>query len=415
MRISTVSSLQLFQITRYSGFVLIGICFARLGIAKAEIGRFETFLWWMGLFSFFWIAGLMNSMLARYPSQSESDKKQLLFTTFSLILILSGIAGVVQLFTGGSILGLAYLLLNNASYVVEYILFLQDHRKKLIAYGIIMAVVQFLLCVLPAYIYGDTHFALYGLLVTAGIKFIYIAYLLRRHTLTRFDIHKVKALFLLSLPLMMSFFINGSAEYIDGSVVKHYFTLADFSVFRYGSRDFPLFTILAATLSMSMIPRVAENLSEGLEAIRSQSLRYMHFFFPMAIVLILTGQWLFTLFFTAQFTESGRIFVALMLLTIPRLLFPQSILMGLKQNKLILITAVIEMLINIVASILLAQRFGMVGVAYGTVVAFVSERMLMMAILYYKFDISPSRYISFPPFLIYTALTVLSYLVSLRF
>ena len=164
-----------------------------------------------------------------------------------------------------------------------------------------------------------------------------------------------------------------------------------------------------------MIPRIAENVNEGLEAIRSQSLRYMHFFFPMAIVLILTGQWLFTLFFTAQFTESGRIFVALMLLTIPRLLFPQSILMGLKQNKLILITAVIEMLINIVASILLAQRFGMVGVAYGTVVAFVSERMLMMAILYCKFDISPSRYISFPPFLIYTALTVLSYLVSLRF
>lgn len=415
IRISTVSSLQLFQITRYSGFVLIGICFARMGISKSEIGRFETFLWWMGLFSFFWIAGLMNSMLADYPKHSESDKKQLLFTSFSLILLLSALAGLVQLIAGGTILGLAYLLLNNASYVVEYILFLQDHRRRLIIYGVVMALIQFLLCVVPAYIYGDTHYALYGLIVTAAIKFIYIVYLLNRHTITGFDWGRIRTLFVLSIPLMMSFFVNGSAEYIDGAVVKHYFTLADFSVFRYGSRDFPLFTILAATLSMSMIPQVAANLKEGIGSIRRQSLRYMHFFFPVAIVMILSGQWLFTFFFTSQFTESGRIFVALMLLTVPRLLFPQSILMGLQQNKQILATAIIEMFINLVVSILLAQRFGLVGVAYGTVAAFVAEKMLMMGILYYKFDIRPSQYISFPPFLFYTALTVLSYLVSLRF
>ena len=415
LRLSTVSSLQLFQLTRYSGFVLIGISFARLGIAKSEIGRFETFLWLMGLFSFFWIAGLMNSMLATYPRQTEADKKQLLFSTFSLILMLSAVAGVVQLFAGGSALGLAYLLLNNASYVVEYILFLQDHRRRLIIYGVAMSVIQFLLCIIPAYIYGDTHYSMYGLIIAAGIKFIYIVYLLRQHTLTEFRIEKIKQLFLLSLPLMASFFVNGSAEYIDGAVVKHYFTLADFSVFRYGSRDFPLFTILAATLSMSMIPKVAEDLSAGLDTIRSQSLRYMHFFFPLAIVLILCGKWLFTLFFTVQFAESGSIFVALMLLTIPRLMFPQTILTGLKENRLILVTAIIEMLINIVVSVVLAQHFGLVGVAFGTVTAFISEKMLMIAFLYYKYDILPSRYISFAPFAIYSALTILSYLLSLRY
>ena len=395
--------------------MLTGICFARLGIAKAEIGRFETFLWWMGLFSFFWIAGLMNSMLATYPGQSDQDKKQLLFTTFCLILLLSAIAGGIQLIASGSALGLAYLLLNNASYVVEYILFLQDHRRSLIIYGITMAVIQFLLCVVPAYIYGDTHYSLYGLLIAAGIKFIYIVYLLRRHTLTEFQWNKIKQLFLLALPLMMSFFVNGSAEYIDGAVVKHYFTLGDFSLFRYGSRDFPLFTILAATLSMSMIPRVAEDLSDGLDSIRRESLRYMHFFFPLAIVLILCSKWLFILFFTSTFTESGHIFAALMLLTVPRLMFPQTILTAMKENKLILASAIVEMLINIVASILLAQRYGLVGVAYGTVIAFVAEKMLMTVILYYKHDISPSRYISFGPFCIYTLLTGLSYLASLKF
>lgn len=413
MRLSTVSSLQLFQLSRYTGFVLTGLTFARMGVAKAEIGRFETFLWWMGLFSFFWIAGLMNSMLASYPRQTDSDKKHLLFTTFCLILLLSGIAGVVQFGAGGSALGLAYLLLNNASYVVEYILFLQDHRRKLIIYGISMAAIQYLLCVVPTYIYGDTHYAIYGLILAAAIKFCYVAYLLGKHTLTEFQFGRIKQLFLLSLPLMMSFFVNGSAEYIDGAVVKHFFTLADFSVFRYGSREFPLFTILAATLSMSMIPRVAEDLNKGLDAIKKESLRYMHVFFPLAIVLILSGRWLFSVFFTHQFEESGNIFAALMLLTVPRLLFPQTILTALHANRLILISAFFEMLINVVASVLLAPRYGLVGVAYGTVIAFVTEKMLMILILYYKYNILPARYVSIVPFTLYSILTGLSYSLTL--
>lgn len=412
---STLSSLQLFQLTRYSGFVLIGITFAKLGIPKAEIGRFESFLWLMGLFSFFWIAGLMNSMLAIYPGHTPEGKKKLLFTTFCLILMLSFIAGTVQFFVGGSLFGLFYLLFNNGTYVVEYILFLNDRRRPLIIYGISMAVLQFVLCIGPVYIYGDIQLSIYGLCIVAAIKFLYVAYLLRHHTTTIYERKRVQELFMLSLPLMLSFFVNGSAEYIDGAVVKHFFTLADFSVFRYGSREFPLFTILAATLSMSMIPRVSENLGDGLEAIKKESLRYMHFFFPLAIIFILCGHWLFTVFFSVQFEQSGRIFAALMLLTIPRLLFPQTILTALKENRIILYCAIFEMIINIVASVLLAKYYGLIGVAYGTVIAFVAEKMLMATVLYIKHRIVFTKYVAIVPFVIYSIITCISYILSLMF
>jgi O-antigen/teichoic acid export membrane protein len=438
-RLSALSGLQIFQFTRYAGFVLIGMCFAKLGISRTEIGRFESFLWLMGLFSFFWIAGLMNSMLAIYPRRTEAEKKQLFFTAFCLIFLLSSVAGLVQLLVpGGSALGLAYLLLNNVSYIIEYILFLNGSKRKLIIYGIAMAVVQLLLCVAPAYIYGDTHYSVYGLLAVAGIKFIYIVYLLQGRFTSKssegdfnsqpgtlkegfesvkFPIGdlglKVKGLFLLSLPLMLGLFVNGSAEYIDGAVVRHYFTLADFSVFRYGSKEFPLFTILAATLSMSMIPRVAEDLALGLDNIRRESLRYMHFFFPLAIALIISGQWLFTTFFSPQFAVSGRVFAALMLLTAPRLLFPQTVLTALKENRMILICAIAEMIINIVASVILARSYGLVGVAYGTIIAFTAEKLLMAAILYYRHGIPAYRYVSPMPFAVYTALTLSAYVFSL--
>ncbi|MBS1594721.1 MAG: hypothetical protein JST90_10360 [Bacteroidetes bacterium] len=413
LRPSTLSSLQLFQLTRYSGFVLIGITFAKLGLPKEQIGHFESFLWLMGLFSFFWIAGLMNSMLAIYPGHTPEGKRKLLFATFSLIVMLSLVAGAVQIVTGGTIFGLAYLLFNNAAYVVEYILFLSDRRRQLIIYGISMALVQFLLCVIPIYVYGDIRFSIYGLIIVAIIKFIYVVWLLRRHTITRYERARVQELFIASLPLMISFFVNGSAEYIDGSVVKHYFTLADFSVFRYGSREFPLFTILAATLSMSMIPRVSEDLKAGMEAIRRESLRYMHFFFPMAIIFILSGPWLFSIFFSPQFAMSGRIFSALMLLTIPRLLFPQTILTALRENRIILYCAISEMLVNIIASIAFARYFGLIGVAYGTLVAFVMEKILMAIVLYSKHGIIFTRYVDLAPFSIYSVITCISYALSL--
>jgi len=104
-----------------------------------------------------------------------------------------------------------------------------------------------------------------------------------------------------------------------------------------------------------------------------------------------------------------------MLLTIPRLMFPQTILTALKENKLVLLSAIVEMVINIAASILLAQRYGLVGVAYGTVIAFVAEKLLMMGLLSYKHNIAPSRYIAFAPFMLYSLLTGASYLLSLTF
>ena len=415
LRPSTLSSLQLFQLTRYLGFVLIGISFAKLGVPKSAIGRFESFLWLMGLFSFFWIAGLMNSMLAVYPKHTAEDKRKLLFITFSLIMLLSVAAGIIQFFVGGSLLGLAYLLFNNASYVVEYILFLSDRRKQLITYGLVTAIVQLLLCVLPVWYTGDIQLSIYGLVVVAAVKFLYIIYLLRSHTTTTYERSLIQELFMLSLPLMLSFLVNGSAEYIDGAVVKHYFTLADFGVFRYGSREFPLFTILAATLSMSMIPRVSEHLADGLVAIRRESLRYMHLFFPLAILLVMSGRWLYSVFFSSQFEVSGGIFSALMLLTIPRLVFPQTILTALRENRLILLCAIAEMAINIVASILLAQHYGLLGVAYGTVVAFMAEKAFLASVLYMKHRITPASYIAIGPWLGYSILLCVSYALSLRF
>ena len=70
-----LASLQIFQLLRYSAFVLIGIGFAKLHLTQTDIGRFETFIMISGMVSFFWVGGIINSTLALYPNKSEAEKK----------------------------------------------------------------------------------------------------------------------------------------------------------------------------------------------------------------------------------------------------------------------------------------------------------------------------------------------------
>jgi O-antigen/teichoic acid export membrane protein len=138
----------------------------------------------------------------------------------------------------------------------------------------------------------------------------------------------------------------------------------------------------------------------------------MHYFFPIAIVLTICSKWIFIAAFSSAFEESGKLFAALLLLTIPRLVFPQTILTALQKNKWILFASISEMLVNIIASILLAKQFGLIGVAYGTVVAFVFEKLLLTIILYKEEKIKPQQYIPLRTLFIYSLLLVLSFAAS---
>ena len=74
--LSNLSSLQLFQLIRYATFIVIGIGFAKLQISLNEIGTFETFILISGMVSFFWVSGMINTMLSIYPKKSEEENNK---------------------------------------------------------------------------------------------------------------------------------------------------------------------------------------------------------------------------------------------------------------------------------------------------------------------------------------------------
>ena len=422
-KLSDLTGLQIFQLTRYAAFILIGICFAKLHLDPSFIGEFETFVLVSGMVSFFWVSGIINSMLSIYPKKSEEDKKVVLFNTFISLFLFSIVAGIL-LFTfsdnllcfldkegQGNITRLVviYLLFNNPSFLIEYILYLNGQKRTIVIYGFAAALLSLAAAVVPVILHCPIDYSLYGLIAVAILRLVYAFVLLSRYAVFRFDLDMTLEHLKLSAPLILSIFVSGSAEYIDGIIVKSKFDNTFFAIYRYGARELPVLLIIANTFSTAMISVIATNRDEGLDTLKRRSGKLMHLFFPLTIVLMVASPFLYPLIFNDSFTYSAVIFNIYLLLIIPRVLFPQTILMGIRHSRYLLLSSIIEIIINVALSVYLAGKIGLPGVAAGTFIAYSIDKIFLAAVCHYKFHIQPWRYIQVKPYIVYVTLTFVSF------
>ena len=105
------------------------------------------------------------------------------------------------------------------------------------------------------------------------------------------------------------------------------------------------------------------------------------------------SKWFYPILFNENFTQSAAIFNVYLLLIASRFVFPQSILIAKKENKLLFTVSVIELTINILLSVILMLKLGIIGIAYGTVIAFAIEKMIFVYLVKVKWQISIHQYI----------------------
>lgn len=425
-KFSNLSSLQLFQLIRYGTFVLIGICFAKLQLSQSVIGQFETFILISGMVSFFWVSGIINSMLSIYPKKNEVEKKAVLFNTFVSLVSISAVAGVILLMFSQSLLSfldkqsdgnlvqlaVVYLLLNNPSFIIEYILFLNEKQKEIVVYGTVTAFVSIAAAILPALLDYPIEYSIYGLIAVALCRILFSVFLLNKFASFHFNIQLQITNLKLSLPLILSIFVSGSAEYIDGLIVKAKFNDMFFALYRYGAKELPVLLIIANTFSTGMIPVIADNLEKGLKELKEKSTRLMHVFFPLTMVLMLFSPVVYRYVFSESFVYSSIIFNIYLLLIIPRVLFPQTILTGMQHTRYLLVSALLEIVLNVSLSIYLANKIGLPGIAAGTFVAYCFDKLFLIGINYFVYGIKPSAYIKGILFLLYSMATIFAFALS---
>jgi hypothetical protein len=207
-----------------------------------------------------------------------------------------------------------------------------------------------------------------------------------------------QAQFQLWLPLLGVAVLGGSAGYFDALWVRHYCPPTDFVLFRYATRELPITLILANGLSAALSAQVAAEAAKGpptasLAEARRRSLRLMHVCFPLSGMLLLGAGPLFSLAYSDAFQAGAPVFALLLLLVVPRMLFPQSILLGLQANRVLFGVSAAEWVLHIALSCGLVATVGMIGAAWATLGAYCLEKALLVAWLWRKAQLAPSTYI----------------------
>ena len=400
--IDNISGLQVFQLLRFVIFFIISIVFTKSSLTKEEIGSWEMFMFIASLLSFFWVTGTIQSLLPLYHrnrtyrklGENTEDKSPEIFNAFLLLSFFSlffflfghlmknnfsvfGFSGDVPYIN----LLLLYLLLSNPVCLIEYIYLLNNRSYRILQYGVYTFAAQLAFIIVPVLLGKGLIWSIYGLLAITAIRWIWLIVLLRRYTLMKVSVEFLKEHLYLGAPLILTSLISGSSQYIDGIIISAYYQDPGvFAVFRYGAKEFPLVLMLANGLSNAMLPEFSTRtrMKESLAKIKQKSTNLMHFLFPASMVMMLFARWLFPRMFNPDYVRSADIFLVYILLSIPRLIFPQTIIVGRKKTHITLIAAVMVLVINIPLSLYLLPDYGIVGVAVATFAVFSLEKVFLM-------------------------------------
>jgi O-antigen/teichoic acid export membrane protein len=265
-----------------------------------------------------------------------------------------------------------------------------------------------ILIILPIILGKDIIWSIYGLLFITGVRWIWLLILLRRYTQMTISWQFMKEHLYLGAPLILTTLISGSAQYTDGVIISAvYRDPAWFAWFRYGAKEFPLVLMLANGLSNAMLPEFStrERMKESLAKIKVKSKRLMHILFPSAMFIMLFSRWIYPRMFNPEFQKSADVFLIYSLLIIPRLIFPQTVIVGRKKTHISLIAAVLELAVNIPLSLLMIKwGYGIVGVALSTFIVYLIGKGFLVAYLWLKMNIKPSEYIPVRIYLLYSTL-----------
>lgn len=429
--IDTVRGLQIFQLLRFSFLILIRILLAKMDLTLAEIGIYDALLMIGGTFTFFWVSGLLDGLLAAFPKIDKERKRVFLFNVFllfqGLALIISSLlffnqTALTQLFTdyeGGALPYFSWMclfwLINIPTYLVEYIYVLKKNPKGIISFGLYAFGGQLFVIVLPVFLGFSFEYSFIGLVILATSKYIWLLNSLRLNTKINLNLASIRPYLIIALPLVLYFFIGSIMNYVDKVLVTKFFGIDGLAIYESGAKELPLVTALVGAIASALIADIALNLNEGLAQIKARTKKIMLPLFGISAVLMFVSPSIFPLVFNPEFQDSALIFNIYLLILTSRILLPQTILIGLNETKIILYTSIVEIIFNLTFSILFLKYFGMMGIAFASVIAFMIERIILIIYNRKKHNIRLSQYCDVRLYAFYVVILISCFVISTVF
>ena len=179
-----------------------------------------------------------------------------------------------------------------------------------------------------------------------------------------------------------------------------------------------MFLIIANSFSLVYSGKISNGLSEGnldieLCAFKNQNKKVLHQLFPVAIVLLLISKPVFAFLYSKDTENAYLVFNIFLFLIFSRVLFPQTILLGLQKTKTFIIASSIELISGILLSLLFIKPYGLQGVCWAMVIAFMIEKIYLI-FLCYQNKISFFKYFPIYTYLLYSSLLLIVFYITLH-
>ncbi len=391
-----------------------------------DIGQYELFLFIAGFINFFWVNALVRGMLGHIDTTNTQEANRQVAQVFYIFGFLALVFGSLFLvgqylfgFFGSSgfvlIAGASlYSLFWTPSMLLEYSFILRNQHIPMYLSGFVTPLFFVLFCVAGAVITQSVNGVILGTVVFAALRFFTTAHFVFQLGMPRIDIQWIKRFLLFSVPLLLSAVIAESGVYVDGIIVNALFDEQTFAIFRYGARELPLNSILALGLSNAMIPMfIASNNPEiELAELKSKTRRLIMILVPLSIIFLIFSDWLFIHVFNEAFGQSAIVFDVYLLLVLPRLLLPQTIIVGFRKNGLLVWVSIMEIISNVVLSVWWGIQWGIFGIALATLFSFMVEKAAMIYLTNKHLHIPPGKYIPIKTFLVLTIAIVFVFILK---
>lgn len=423
---SPETALQISQLSRQGALILSGMVLAKSGLSLSDIGTWEMLLYIASFASFFWVNGLIQGLITLYPQQEENLQTHVLRSAHAIFLSISAVCCTwlffwekpsLLLLTGRSYLPffgtlLILFMVQMSTYLLDYLLLLRKDVRGLMLVSFLY-LLQLPAIGLPVWLGFGIGGSLVGLALLAAIKHLWLIAASGLPTFYKNASPFLKRWLKISWPLSGYALLSGFAVYFDLWLLGWYYSgdAGIFAIYRYGAREIPVSLVIASTFSTAMLPMLAGNQSEKLTVFKEKTAGIMHGLFPLTMVLLLSSWYWVPLLYSRDFNDSVALVNIMLLLIISRVLFPQTLLIAKEESGTLLRVAIMETLLKIVLSMVMISLWGLIGLAWSTVIAATFEKLVYVYWLQHKYSISFSTYTPLKWWIIYSLATFSVYLL----
>ncbi|MEZ4941877.1 MAG: polysaccharide biosynthesis C-terminal domain-containing protein [Saprospiraceae bacterium] len=420
--LSLTRAMQLYQLLRLGSVILTSILLAKSSLSLSAIGSYEALLFIGSTAAFFWANGLLQGIPPVYARLEGDNREAFLFNVFVLFgaiaLALFGLLWLGQGWLVPALTGLPevpgfgwfclYLFFNLATLPVEYVYLLREQPGALAGWGLLSFGLFVLAMAAPVYAGFGLEGGLIALAVLGALRFWWTLRLLRQHNVMQWRPDLLRPYLRFSTPLVFNLMVGNLVVLFDSWLVGwHYQDEALFAVFRYGSREFPLATALATALGTALLARITSQPESGLAELKTKTRRLFHVLFPLTILVMWAAKPLFPLVFSPAFADSAGLFQIYLLLTLNRVLLPNTIVLAKGRPRIILLVGLIELIVKIVLGFLFIHWWSLAGLAWSAVIAFFIEKIGLIVYLERRLKIPTSDWLDWRWYLGYALALVL--------